>query len=481
LSNGVSCYNPYSNTWITYNESSTPTLSNNIIYGIKEDYKSRVYLLTNKGVNRLIPKRGFEENKNEYSIEYFNIEDGLPDNEGQVRSMFVDSEGRIWVGTIKGAAFYNPYTEFNDTVLKKILITNVFIPQDKTKDILKSGISLSHDQNNIVFEFSLLSFYKEKDNRFQVQLVGLDKQPLPWSTDYKKEYTNLTSGDYIFKIWGKDYAANISGPLEFNFTILPPFWLSWWFGALTALLVSYLIYISIKRYIYYKVKKRLAYLERAQLLERERTRISQDMHDSIGSNLTRIVVLSELLNDDLSKESSKSMVSLLSKKVLAVGEMAREIIDTMNEIIWSINPIYDNLENLVNYMTKLANEILDEKKINSKLNISEKIPNVSITPEFRRNLYLIFKEALNNIIKHSEANEVEINILVEANNFIFSIEDNGVGFTENFKNSSMKLHMGIENMKKRASLLDGELKIEAIPGSGTRINFCQTKLDKYII
>jgi len=115
------------------------------------------------------------------------------------------------------------------------------------------------------------------------------------------------------------------------------------------------------------------------------------------------------------------------------------------------------------------------------LNISEKIPAVSITPEFRRNLYLIFKEALNNIIKHSEANEVEINILVEANSLIFSIQDNGVGFTENFKNSSMKLHMGIENMKKRALFLDGELKIEAIPGFGTRINFCQTKLDKYII
>ena len=481
LSNGVSCFNPYNKNWITFNESSTPSLSNNVVYGIKEDYKNRLYLLTNKGVDRLTPEPDFDKNNFGYSVDNFNIEDGLQSNEGQVRSIFVDSKGRIWVGTIKGAAFYNPYTELKDTSPKRILITNLLISQRKSNDVLKSGMNLSYDQNNIVFDFSLLSFYKESDNRFKVQLVGLDKYPLPWTSNFKKEYTNLSPGNYIFKIWGKDYTANISGPLEFQFTILPPFWMSWWFGTLTALLLVCLIYISIKRYIYYKVKKRLVYLERAQLLERERTRISQDMHDSIGSNLTRIVVLSELLNDDLSKESSKSMVSLISKKVLAVGEMAREIIDTMNEIIWSINPIYDNLENLVNYMTKLANETLEVKKINSKLNISEKIPAVSITPEFRRNLYLIFKEALNNIIKHSEANEVEINILVEANSFIFSIQDNGVGFTENFKNSSMKLHMGIENMKKRALFLDGELKIEAIPGFGTRINFCQTKLDKYII
>jgi len=464
LGGGVLFYDYKSNEITVYNTLTSPSISNNSVYKIKKDSFGRLYFLTNHGVTRFT-----FVHKDSIRSEIFTNEDGLPNNEGISSASFLDSEGRIWFGTTEGAALFDPRNEMVDTLKKQILLEKIIIKDFYDNNFIKNGIELSYYQNTIFFEFALLSFFKENENKYSYQLVGYDNNRSEWTSDFKKEYSNLPDGKYNFVLWGKDFNGNISGPIEFSFVILPPWWETWWFQTLMLLLVGGSIFLAIKIYTAQKIKKHLMELERKNLIERERTRISQDMHDLIGSDLTKIAILSDRIENELRTFDKDSKLDGIKNRIISIGEISREIIDEMNEIIWSLSTKYDSLNDLVYYIHHYANEILEHHSTTLEFNLPERIPEIILPPEVRRNIFLIFKEAINNLIKYSKATIVKIMIGISDFNFYFEISDNGVGFLElQYDNLQDRVpKFGIRNMKHRAKAIGAILEIKSSIGKGT--------------
>jgi signal transduction histidine kinase len=180
-------------------------------------------------------------------------------------------------------------------------------------------------------------------------------------------------------------------------SIVPPFWKTWWFTSLfwVTLVIALggtIRYIEIRR-----LRERLRALEKQQALERERLRISQDMHDEVGASLTEITILSELAQKILPPE--KEAENQLRK----ISERAREVIDNIGEIIWAINPEHDRLDDLSAYLRQYAGRYLMMASLKYRCEFPETIPDIQLSAEARRNLFLVFKEALHNIVKHAAA------------------------------------------------------------------------------
>ncbi|MBX7222756.1 MAG: GAF domain-containing protein [Blastocatellia bacterium] len=212
-------------TWTTFTENSSPALPNKVVYQLRQDQAHRLYAFTNKGIARLTSQAG--ETGGTYQISIFSAADGLPSNECNNGAAFTDSRGHIWVGTVAGAAVYDPTAEIDDTTPKPLrLEQSLVLPANST---LRAGTSLLHFENHVLFEYALLSYFREGDIRYQTQLVGFDDKPGEWTTDFKKEYTNLPAGTYQFQVWGRDHRGNVSGPETLSFVIRPAPWRTWWF------------------------------------------------------------------------------------------------------------------------------------------------------------------------------------------------------------------------------------------------------------
>ncbi len=211
-------------------------------------------------------------------------------------------------------------------------------------------------------------------------------------------------------------------------------------------------------------------LERQLALERERTRISKDLHDDIGSSLTRITMFSEVANLELHKlkavdDSSIGHAKKLSSLLEDISQNSRDIIETMSDVIWSIDPRNDTLDNLTLRMKNYITRLLAAKNISYDISIAPELLEMQLPIAFKRNIYLIFKEILNNIIRHSQASKVSLSIHHNANILSISISDNGQGFDP----GQSFIGNGIRNIRQRTESLGGEIRINSNPMTGTSI------------
>jgi signal transduction histidine kinase/CheY-like chemotaxis protein/ligand-binding sensor domain-containing protein len=221
---GLAMLNLDAPAWTYLSTETTPALPNNTIYRIEEDAWRRVYLFTNKGVARLTP--GAADNSSPFDIYTFTTEDGLPSNECNTGSSTMDDLGRIWAGTIGGVAMFDPAREVGDTTPKPLVVERAFLPDQGRA--LASGDSLAHDENHVLFEFALLSYFRGEETQYRAQLVGFDDEPSEWSVEPKRDYISLPPGEYRFAVWGRDALGNVSGPVEVPFAVRRAPWLTWW-------------------------------------------------------------------------------------------------------------------------------------------------------------------------------------------------------------------------------------------------------------
>ncbi|HNG94916.1 MAG TPA: hypothetical protein PLB32_19085, partial [Acidobacteriota bacterium] len=214
-----------------------PPVGNNVVYRIQQDAQRRIYLSTLRGITRFSPRVPTVENRSPFAAYTYTTEDGLPSNECNAGASMIDRAGRLWFGTIGGATFFDPTQEIPDLMAKPLRLESLLIngsPLFRAQGLTQlasewnTGHEFAHDENNIVIEYSLLSYFREPDSQYCTQLVGLQDRPTPWTTEAKTVYTTLPQGHYRFKVWGRDYAGNISGPVEIGFTIRPAPWVTWW-------------------------------------------------------------------------------------------------------------------------------------------------------------------------------------------------------------------------------------------------------------
>jgi signal transduction histidine kinase len=247
---------------------------------------------------------------------------------------------------------------------------------------------------------------------------------------------------------------------------------SWWtfrhtlavLGALVAFLLAALFWITLLQRRVEERSRQLAteirrheQTERQRELEEERARIARDLHDDLGATLTQIRLLSALESRDaLVPENTRA-------RMRQVSEKSREMVTSLDEIVWAVNPANDSLPSLATYLCLFAEEFFRPTPIRCRLDVDDALPPAPLTSEVRHDLYLVVREAINNIAKHSQATEVWLRIQWEQHGLGITVEDNGCGFSL----ASHPPGEGLANMRRRVEKIGGRLTCDTRIGSGT--------------
>jgi ligand-binding sensor domain-containing protein/signal transduction histidine kinase len=426
-------------------------LSSNSTTVLTEDDYGRIYVATGRGLDQLDPATG--------RLKHYTTADGLAP--GNVIAAFRDHSGALWFGTHRGLSRFVPEA-IKTTPPPPILITalNVAGERRAVSAFGETNIALTDlasDRNQLQIDFVALGFASGEVLRYQYQLEGSDTDWSPLSAQRTVNYASLAPGRYRFLV----RAVNADGiasatPATISFTILRPIWQRWWFLALIAALTG-LTGVALYRY---RVARLLE-------LERMRTRIATDLHDDIGAGLSRVAILSEVVKRQVAGSNEQSLPLLTE-----IADSARALVESMREIVWAIDPRRDELGNLVARVRQFASDVLDAQNINWEFDAPPELEELKLDPEQRRHLFLIFKEALNNIAKHADCQSVSLRLRQQQQQLLGEIRDDGRGFlvsSETLAESNSTNGHGLENIKRRAAQLGGRVEIEALPGAGVSI------------
>ncbi|GAB3997270.1 hypothetical protein GCM10028807_42020 [Spirosoma daeguense] len=316
-------------------------------------------------------------------------------------------------------------------------------------------LSLRYDQNVLKFTFTSPQFSRSAGLQFAYQLVGFDERRVLTDKDLSATYTNLDGGDYIFRVW----SGNAQGlwnqyPAEFRIHVETPFWRAWWFYALCALIFVGVVYGVFR----YREEERI----RLRLI---RDRIARDLHDDMGSYLSSISILSQTARRSLDRDPEKAQTTLDT-----IGETSRRVMDKMGDIVWSVNPEYDSLGQLAERLRNVVAALFQNTDVVCYVDIDEKLSGLILTPEHRRDLYFVSKEALTNVAKYARAKQVLVQFRQMNGQLQLTISDDGCGF--DYPQLQLQNSLGgngLKNMQTRAQQVNGTLLIESVLEKGTTI------------
>ena len=457
IGGGINAFDPLTEKFRAF--TTKDGLCSNDVLTIVADNSGNYWVGTQNGLSCFTPPENPFDSSSKFHFRNYNKSDGMPGNILTLGSAYRDVDGKLYFGAESSGFFcFRPEDLKDNNYKPPVYITdvklfNTSIRPQEANSILKEPIeftkqiTLSYDQNDFSLEFVALNYIHPEKNQYQYKLENYNKD---WITaDAARRfanYTNLNPGKYVFRVRASNNDGLLS-PHEASLIIIinPPFWQTWWFIFLVVLAVAALIY-GVYRY-------RLSHILRLQNI---RNRIAADLHDDIGSTLNSISIYSEV-----AKLKSPAVVHELEQ----VGDAARKIIDAMSDIIWTINPKNDSFENIILRMRSFSYNLLKAKNIEHSFRADEDLNTMKLSMEERRNFFLIFKEAVNNLVKYAEATRVSITLIHENNLIKLSVRDNGKGFrVKQFSTGN-----GLLNMKSRAEEMNATIKIESEPGSGTDI------------
>jgi signal transduction histidine kinase/ligand-binding sensor domain-containing protein len=304
-------------------------------------------------------------------------------------------------------------------------------------------------------------------NQIEIEIVGLSSrlgEPLTYeyrlvgvantwarASDRRVNYVGLAAGRYTFeaRVAGAD-STSVSRPAVLAFTVLPPWYRRWWFFSLVAaasLLMGYLAH-----------HVRLAQAIRT---ERLRSRIATDLHDDIGSSLSQIAILAEV-----ARRRAGVSEPGFAERLASIATTSRDLVDAMSDIVWAVNPRTDSLSDLTRRMHRFAEETLGGADIALNFSAPPADVDLKIGTDLRREIYLILKESVNNIARHSGASEAVVELTLGRHELRLAISDNGRGFDPGIRVDGN----GIASMRKRAVAFGGVFTIESAAGRGTRVS-----------
>jgi signal transduction histidine kinase len=278
-------------------------------------------------------------------------------------------------------------------------------------------------------------------------------------------YPHLPPGRYEFRVvaCNNDGIWNEQGA-SVRFAVLPPFWQTWWFRALAAVVLlgggGWLVRFS----AVHRLRRKLRRLEEKHALETERRRIAQDIHDELGANLTRIALLTEL--GQKHRDNPDEVAAELSK----ISATAREATRAMDAIVWAVNPRNDSLDHFANYISQFAEEFFRPTSIRCRLDVPADLPEQPLSTDARHHLFLAVKEALNNVVRHSGAAEVWLRLAMANRELTVTIADNGTGIAS--APPSGGGHDGLRNIRRRIEDLGGRFELSSNAGIGTTLRLC---------
>jgi len=317
------------------------------------------------------------------------------------------------------------------------------------------------------FHFTGLSYVAPGKMRFQYRLEGWDNDWMTAANDKRvADYSFIPPGRHTFRVraCNSDGVWNLDGAAV-ELVVLPHFWQRWWFYALEAVLAAGLVANVVWYVSRHRMRRKLEAAQRLQDIERERTRIAKDIHDHLGANLTRISLLSQSAHGELENPVHAA------KQLDRIYETSRELTRAMDEIVWAVNPQHDTLDSLASYLGNFAQEYLVSIGLRCRLDVPLQLPHWPITAEMRHNVFLAFKEALHNIVKHSGATEVTVRLATDARGFQIEARDNGGGFDPAAVSARPRRGNGLRNMQQRMEKIGARCDLHSAPGAGTEVQF----------
>jgi signal transduction histidine kinase/ligand-binding sensor domain-containing protein len=454
--NGIACYSTAGEKLAL--SPGIVSINHEIIYSLLPDLQNRIWFASNKGVGCIPANRDriirFSNNNNLQSSEFnFNANLAIP-------------LGRIYLGGISGINGLN----INDFIITDAAPEVSLISLNLSDTAYTSGIPSEAAHVGIHWGAPHVSgsvftpdYLPAGTAQYSFLLEGYQDRWSQPSVSPMFSFRNLPPGDYRLLAKCIDSFQN-QGPVKclLTITIRPPFWKTIWFKVLATLIIISSIIIILRKSQEAKYRSMLVDLEKRNAIDRERLRISQDMHDEIGSSLTQIAILSELVKK---KNNDREEIMKLVGKI---SNISGTVVDDLGEIIWAMNPKNDDLPIFVSYLRQHASEYLSTAGIAGNFSFPGECPQIPMTSEQRRNIFLVVKESLHNIVKHSGADTVNISLNLSGNQLSVTVEDNGTGF-EPEKCSC--IGNGLTGMRKRIESLCGSYSITSNPGEGTIIKF----------
>jgi len=439
---GINGYNKKTSEWKYITEEDG--LCNNAVYGILPERDSIFWVSTNNGLSRVNYKTG-------KCLNYF-VEDGLHDNSFDEKGALLFDKKLFFAG-VNGFTSVDLDNYYSSSVTFPVYIKKLeYIKGNKRNalnDLRWNKIKLPAGTSAATIWLSAISYTSNRP-RFSYKIKGFQDEYLPAGDKNKIELNALSYGEYEIDIrYINEKGEFVEGMVGIDLEILPFWYQTWWFRMSVAIFALAII-ILIARLIYIsRLRKQRAVLEKQLAVQFERQRISSEMHDDIGAGLSGIRLLTEMTKGKVKGTAASSEVEKIYE---SVGDISAK----MKEVIWSLNTENDQLSSLISYIQRQARSWLENYPCQLSITIPEKIPDLEIGGEARRNIFLTVKEAVHNIIKHSGADKVTINIACDEQ-LIITISDNGKGMDVE-ENSN--IGNGLKNMKQRIHQLNGKILIK---------------------
>lgn len=443
---GLLRYEPKTKVLVTFKEEDG--LPNSTIYSVLPDQSGNLWLSTNKGISKFNPTTRIFKNYDEY--------DGLQSDEFNSAAYYVGSDHELIFGGINGFNAFYPQDIQDNKFIPPVYFTTfrVFNEALLLPNPISAGtrIELSYSQNFLSFEFVGLNYTSPQKNMYAYRMEGFDKEwhMVPASQRFAS-YTNLNPGEYVLhvKASNNDGVWNEAGTTLF-IIINPPFWMTWWFR------ISVLLFIIVTTVFAYNYRVR-----KIRQIDLTRLRIARDLHDEVGSDLGGIALITQRL------QKNSNLPENIKGELGEINIAAFQTAEKLRDIVWFVNPEHDDAEHLILRLKDLAGRLLKDEEYT--FHIEGNVAFQGFDLDSRRQLYLIIKEGLYNIVQHAEATKVNIHIKQDHKWLQIIISDNGKGFTIPTGSNFALSGMGLKNIKRRAEKMKGKLEISTQEGCGTTI------------
>jgi signal transduction histidine kinase len=402
----------------------------------------------------------------------FGLSDGMPAQEcsgGFCPAGLKTKSGLICFSTVKGLVLVDPEAHLkalpHEVLLEEVLVDDRVLQADihnttaTTNGASPRHLVVPHGAWEVDLHYTAISLSSPELVRFRYRLQGLDKDWIEAGGRRTAYYHRIPPGDYNFQVT----ACNADGiwsdqKASLAITVQPFFWETTWFRA--AVIIGVLALLA--GIVRLMERRRYSYLETQNAIEKERLRISKDIHDDIGGILTQVSLIS-----DLGQSETKNQ-PLLNGQFERIGNQSRAAVQALDEIVWATNPKNDNLSRFAEYVCRFADECFESSAIRCWQAVPTDLPSLPLRSNVRHNVFLAIKEAFTNILKHSRATEVSLRITLKSSQVWVEIEDNGKGFSASQPSQGGN---GLNNMKTRLEECGGQIEMVSTPGQGSKIRF----------
>lgn len=418
-----------------------------MVYAIQPDDDGLVWLSTTAGIVKFNPVTG--------TFRSYDQKDGMLSTVDS-RNL-LDHSGRLNSGELVFAGG-NTFIIFNPKVLRDLVIpkdvsitdVKLFNRSLNVSAIQANGLTLKHDENVLTIQFASLSYRLRDKLSYYYMLRGAGERWIKAENSLTAAYASLPPGQYTFLVKCVSPDGSASRHMTaLSFYIKPAFWQTWWF------ILLMIVAAALPVYIIYRLR-----INRLMAVQRLREKVARDLHDDMGSTLTSINILSEVAGKSLGNEQSAAKDYLRR-----ISTNSNQMMDAMDDIVWSINPANDTMPRIIARMREYAATVLEPQNIDYTVVNDDKLNGIKLSMEKKRSLFLIFKEALNNLVKYSQATQVQIEFTVSHSVLRLQITDNGIGFDP----AAARNGNGLTNIHNRAAAMRGKITINSKTNAGTRL------------